>query len=75
MISILKNYVRGSIIDHKLDEIDIAFFRDLLKRMEEWKLTSEILNEFENHLHYQPAKTVEDIKNRLGCIMIDWDIL
>lgn len=74
MISILKNYVRGSIIDHKLDEIDITFFRDSLKRIEEWKLTSEILDEFENHLYYQPAKTVEDIKDRLESIMIDWDV-
>lgn len=66
--------MRGSIIDHKLDEIDITFFRDSLKRIEEWKLTSEILDEFENHLYYQPAKTVEDIKDRLESIMIDWDV-
>lgn len=66
--------MRGSIIDHKLDEIDIAFFRDSFKRMEEWKVTSEILDEFENHLYYQPAKTIKDIKDRLESIMIDWDI-
>lgn len=74
MISILKNYVRGSIIDHKLNEMDIAFFKDSLKRMEEWKLTPEILYEFENHLHYQPAKTVKDIRDILEDICNDWDI-
>lgn len=71
MISILKNYIRGSIVENLSEEYkkDLEF---LLKDAESYGLLPEVLNSFQENL--KGASSENDLLLALRDACYDWDI-
>lgn len=73
MISILKNYVRGPIIDNLSEEYRKEL-NYLLKSAEEYSLIQEVLQEFQEIIQREGISSESDLLWSLREACLEWDI-